>query len=165
MNALRLGLLLLTSLLPATGLASATPGSAEAATQVTPKEFAEVIRQAKTVVIAFEEYRNKRESKDAVVEDRAWIEKLAALVEAGPLLPRPYCFCVSTLRMELYGDDGLILKLSLHHDLKLRSFGRIKGDYEIGQERSDAILALLVAEQPNARERVVPKLKWPEKKR
>lgn len=156
---------LLAALLTTSGLASARPGSAEAATKVTPQEFADVIRQAKTVVIAFEEPRNKRLSKDAVVEDRAWIEKLAALVEAGPLLPRPYCFCVSTLRVELYGDDGLILKLSLHHDLKLRSFGRVKGDYEIGQERFDAILALLVAEQPNARERVIPKLKWPEKKR
>lgn len=163
MHALRLGLVLLASLLTASGLASATPGSAEAATKVTPKEFADVIRQAKTVVIAFEEYRNKRESKDAVVENRDWIEKLAALVEAGPVVPRPYCFCVSTPRVELYRDDGLILKLSLHHELKLRSFGQVKGDYEIGQERYDAILALLVAERPNARERVIPRLKWPGK--
>lgn len=165
MNALHLGPILVAGLLATAGLASTGPGSAEAATKVTPKEFAEVIRQAKTVVIAFEEYRNKRESKDAVIEDRAWIERLAALVEAGPLVPQPSCFCISTPSVELYGDDGLILKLSLHHNLKLRSFGRIKGDYEIGQERSDAILALLVAEQPNARERVVPKLKRPEKKR
>ena len=165
MLALRLGLVLLASLLTVSGLASATPGSAEAATKVTPKEFADVIRQAKTVVIAFEEYRNKRESKDAVVENRDWIEKLAALVEAGPVVPRPYCFCVSTPSVELYGNDGLILKLSLHHESKLRSFGQIQGDFEIGAERSSAIRALIDAERPNARERTDPLVTAPKRAR
>lgn len=165
MHALRLVLVLLANLVTVSGLASATPGSAEAATKVTPKEFADVIRQAKTVVIAFEEYRNKRESKDAVVESRDWIEKLAALVEAGPLSPQPPCLCISTPTLELYGRDGRLLKLSLHHESKLRSFGQIQGDFEIGTERSGAIRALIVAEQPNARERTGPSVTAPKRER
>ncbi len=165
-NVLSLSLCLIGALVPAlAGVGgSPTPGSAEAATKVTPQGFAEHIRRARTVVIAFEEFRNKRESMDAVVEDRAWIEKLAEIVAAGPLVPQPYCFCVSTPTVEIYGQDGLMLRLSLHHHTKLRSFGVVKGDYDIGKERSQAILALLIAERANARERVIPKLKWPEKK-
>mgnify|MGYP007090099598 CR=1 FL=1 len=130
-----------------------------------PDHLAAVIREAKTVVIGFENFRDKRRSTDAVIEDRAWIEKLATLAADGPLIRMPYCFCVSTPTVELYGDDGLLLKLTLHHNSKMRCFGRIKGDFDIGETRARAILALLVAQESNARERFVPKLKWPATKR
>jgi hypothetical protein len=134
-------------------------GSAE------PEVFAALIRQAKTAVIAFESSGDPGEARDAVVTDRAWIGQCAALVAAGPLEPQPHCFCVSTPSLELYGDDGLLLKLTLHHASKLRSSGRIEGDFVIGKERHNALLALLMAEQTNARGRHVPPVKQAERKR
>jgi len=134
-------------------------------TSASPETFADLIRQAKTAVIAFESSGDLREAKDAVVTDRAWIGQCATLVAAGPLEAQPHCFCVSTPSLELYGNDGLLLKLTLHHASKLRSSGRIVGDFAIGTERHDALLALLMAQQPNARGRVVPPGKQAERKR
>lgn len=132
---------------------------------VEPGAFAKLVRQAKTAVIAFESSGDPREARDAVVTDRTWIANCAALVDAGPLEAQPHCFCVSTPSLELYGDDGLLLKLTLHHASKLRSSGRLEGDFVIGKERHNALLALLMAEQTNARGRHVPTVKQAERKR
>ncbi|MBA4137630.1 MAG: hypothetical protein C0518_09970 [Opitutus sp.] len=126
---------------------------------LTPPELAALIRRAESAVVAFENFKDQRESRDAVVTDRAWIEKLAALVEAGPLEPRAVCFCISTPRIELYDAQGRLTSLTLHHDTKLRHSGPGFGDFEIGAARSRAILDLAMSEKKNARERVVPKLK------
>lgn len=137
---------------------SSTPAPAPSAA-VSSAELAALVRRAESAVIAFEDPKDRRQSKDAVASDRVWIEKLAAIVEAGPMAPQPHCFCISTLRIELYNSEGRLTSLTLHHDTKLRSSGAIAGDFEIGAERSQAILQLMVAEKPNARERVLQKLK------
>lgn len=156
MSPLLLGLLLFAGI----GLDRSAAGTA-----ASPESFADLIRQARTAVVVFESSDGRRGAKDAVVTDRAWIEKFAALVAAGPLDAQPHCFCVSTPSLELYGEDGLLLKLTLHHASKVRSSGRIEGDFDLGKERHDALLALLMAEQPNARGRYVPPVKQAERKR
>jgi len=153
----KIALPLLAVLFALTGQVSSAPLPTDATAKVSPKEFAEVVRQAKTAVIAFEDYRDQRKSKDAVVEDRAWIEKLAALIESGPLAPKAHCLCISTPSLELYGADGRLLKLTLHHESKLRSSGLINGDFDLGIARAGAIRALIDAQEPAARERVAPR--------
>lgn len=135
------------------------PEPASSAATVTATQLAALIRRADSAVIAFEHWKDQRQSTDAVVHDRAWIEKLAAIIESGPLEPRPVCFCMSSPRIELYTTQGRLTQLTLHHHTKLRYTDAAVGDFEIGAARSRAILDLALAEKKSARERVLPKLK------
>lgn len=123
---------------------------------VTAAELAEDIRQAERIVIVFREGEKLQVVRDALVEDPAWVERLNAVIAAGPLLDRPYCFCISTPEMEIYRRDRPVLRLTLHHETKLRLSGRLRGDFDIGAERRKAILDLILEHKSNARDRILP---------
>lgn len=124
-------------------------------------ELAELVRSADRIVIVFREFDRPNADRDALVEDRAWVERLAVTVESGgALLPRPLCLCISSPELELHSADRPTLRLTLHHESKLRLLGRERGDFEIGVERAQALRDLIQEHRANAKERFLP----PEKK-
>lgn len=123
---------------------------------VTAAELAEEIRLADRIVIVFSEGQRPVVYRDAIVEDPTWIKRFTAVVEAGPLLDRPHCFCIGSPLMEIYRSGRPVLSLTLHHETKIRLNGRLRGDYDLGVERRKAILDLLLEHKANARDRILP---------
>jgi hypothetical protein len=68
---------------------------------VTAAELAGEIWQADRIVIVFREGQRPVIYRDAFVEVPAWVERLTAVIAAGPLLDRPDYFCISTPEMEI----------------------------------------------------------------
>ncbi len=153
-RALRHGLAWLSALaVGASGLAS----TQSLDSTLTAAELADLVRSAERVVIVFQTGDRAKEYRDALVENRAWVERLAATIESGgALLPRPYCFCISTPEIEFYYADRPMLRLTLHHESKLRLFGRVRGDFDIGVERKKAVRALIQEHRAHAKERFLP---------
>lgn len=104
-------------------------------------EFAALVRSADKVFI---EYRDASGDRTAQITDPAWIAQLAEIVDAGPLIPRSYCFCVSSPKVRLYREGVRLVVLSVHHN-KIRSFGRVNNDFEVGPERTAALVKLFMA--------------------
>lgn len=154
-RALRLSVVLIAAL-TAVAAGAGSDASKPHVVGVTAAELAEEIRQADRIVIVFREGESLQVVRDALVEDPAWVERLATVIEAGPLLDRPYCFCISTPEMEIYRRGRPVLRLTLHHETKLRLSGRLRGDYDLGVERRKAILDLVLEQKDNARDRILP---------
>ena len=123
-------------------LFAARQASAEASPA---KPLAGIAREADTVIIRFLSPTGKNEIR---FSDKAWIERLAKIIEAGSFTRKPPCACLPYPEITLYRGKERLQSLGIHNGAELVGNGSITGVFTIGDKTGKAIVSLAQEKSP-----------------